>query len=68
MSGSLSVASTASLSAKVAMIDSGVVGRTAIYSRYNKGPRTLPWGMPALTGEFFVLSLNLYDEVSAMQI
>jgi hypothetical protein len=39
MAGSLSVASTAVSSAKVAVIDSGKVGRSAVYSRYNNGPR-----------------------------
>jgi hypothetical protein len=43
MAGSLSVATTAVSSAKVAVVDSGEVGRSAVYSRYND-PRTLPWG------------------------
>jgi hypothetical protein len=30
--------------AKVAVIDSSKVGRSAAYNRYNNGPRTLPWG------------------------
>jgi hypothetical protein len=34
----------------VAVKGSGEVGRSAVYSRYSKGPRTLPWGTPALTG------------------
>jgi hypothetical protein len=37
-----------------------------VYGRYNTGPRTLPWGTPALTDEFSVLSFKLYEEVSAM--
>jgi hypothetical protein len=45
----LSVAITAVLSAKVAVVDSGEVGRSAVHSRYNNGPRTLPWGTLALT-------------------
>jgi hypothetical protein len=48
MAGSLSV-TTAVSSAKVAVVDSGEVGRSAVYSRYNNGARTLPWGTPALT-------------------
>jgi hypothetical protein len=32
------------------VVDSGEVGRSAVYSRYNNGPRTLPWGTPALAG------------------
>jgi hypothetical protein len=48
------VASTAVSSAKVAVVDSGEVGRSAVYSRYNNGHRTLPWGTPALTGELSV--------------
>jgi hypothetical protein len=41
---------TAVSSAKVAVMESGEVGRSAVYRRYSKGPRTLPWGTPALTG------------------
>jgi hypothetical protein len=40
---------TAVSSAKVAVVDSGEVDRSAVYSRYNNGPRTLPWGTPVLT-------------------
>jgi hypothetical protein len=47
MTGSLFVATTAVSSAKA--VDSGEVVRSAVYSRYNNGPRTLPWGTPALT-------------------
>jgi hypothetical protein len=36
-------------SAKVAVVDFGEVGRSAVYCRYNNGPRTLLWGTPALT-------------------
>jgi hypothetical protein len=43
------VASTSVLSAKVAMVYSDEVGRSAVYSRYNNGPRTQPWGTPAMT-------------------
>jgi hypothetical protein len=53
MAGSLFMATTAVLSAEVAVVDSGEVGRSAVYSRYNNGPRTLPWGTLALTGESF---------------
>jgi hypothetical protein len=54
---SLSVASTAVSSAKVAVVDSGEVGRSAEYSRYNNGPKTLPWGTTALTDESSVHSV-----------
>jgi hypothetical protein len=50
MAGSLSMATTAVSAAKVAVVDSGEVGRSAVYSRYNNGPRTLPLGTPALIG------------------
>jgi hypothetical protein len=40
MAGSLSVASTAVSLAKVAVIDSSEVGRSAVCSRYNNAPRT----------------------------
>jgi hypothetical protein len=56
MPGSLSVASTAVSSVDVAAVDSVEVGRSAVYSRYNSGPRTLPWGTPALIGESSVYS------------
>jgi hypothetical protein len=53
MGGSLS-------SAKVAVADSGVVGRSAVYSRYNNGPRTLPWGTPAVTDDSSVYSVSAF--------
>jgi hypothetical protein len=40
MARSLSMANTAISSAKVPVVDTGVVGRSAMYSRYNNGPRT----------------------------
>jgi hypothetical protein len=43
MAESLSLATTAVSSAKVAVVDSGEVGTSAVCSRYNNGPRTLPW-------------------------
>jgi hypothetical protein len=43
MAGSLSVATTAASSAKFAVVDSGEVGKSAVYSRYNNGPGALPW-------------------------
>jgi hypothetical protein len=54
MAGSLSVANTAVSSANVAVADSGEVGRSAVYTRYNSGPRTMPWGTPASTEQSFV--------------
>jgi hypothetical protein len=50
------MATTAVLLAKVAVGYSGEVGRSAVYSRYNNGPRTLPCVMPALTEEISVYS------------
>jgi hypothetical protein len=38
---SLSIATIAVSSAKFAVVDSGEVGRPAVYTRYNNGPRTL---------------------------
>jgi hypothetical protein len=49
MGGSLSVAITAVLSAKVADVVSGEIGRSAVNSRKSVAPRTLPWSTPALT-------------------
>jgi hypothetical protein len=45
------VARTAVSSANVAMVVAGEVGRSAVYMRYNNGPRTLPWGTPAWIGD-----------------
>jgi hypothetical protein len=56
MAGSLFVASTAVSSAKVAVVNSGEIGRSAVYNRYNNDPRTLPWGTPALTEDSSVYS------------
>jgi hypothetical protein len=67
MAGSLSVASTAVSPAKVAVVDSGEVDRSAVCIRYNNGPRTLPWVMPALTEDSSVYCFNLYEEVYAIQ-
>jgi hypothetical protein len=46
-----SVANTAVSSANVAVVESFEAGRSEVYSRYNSGPKTLPWGTPALTEE-----------------
>jgi hypothetical protein len=58
MAGSMSVTSTAVLLAKVAVVDSGKIGRSAAYSRYNNGPRTLPLGTH--TGESSVYSVSTF--------
>jgi hypothetical protein len=42
MAGSLSMATSALSSERFAVIDSGDVGRSEVYSRYKNGPRTLP--------------------------
>jgi hypothetical protein len=60
MAGSLSTATTAESSAKVAVVDSGKVDRSAMYNRYNNGPRTLPWGTPALTDDSSVYSVSTF--------
>jgi hypothetical protein len=39
------------LSAKAAMVVVGAVRRSVVYMRYKNGPRTLPWGTPALIGD-----------------
>jgi hypothetical protein len=54
------VAMTAVSSAKVAVMESGEVGRSAVYRRYSKGPRTLPWVTPALTGVRSVSSVATF--------
>jgi hypothetical protein len=58
IAGSLSVASTAVSPAEVAVIDSGEVGGSTVYSSYNNGPSTLPCGTPALTEESSVYSFS----------
>jgi hypothetical protein len=42
VAGAVSAAITAVSSAKVAVMESGEVGRSAVYRRYSKGPKTLP--------------------------
>jgi hypothetical protein len=42
MDGSLSMASTAVLLAMDTVINFGVNGRSALYSKYNNGPMELP--------------------------
>jgi hypothetical protein len=58
MAGTLSVASTAVLSAKVAVVYSGEVGRSVMNSRYNNGRRALLWGVPALAGESSAMQIG----------
>jgi hypothetical protein len=58
MAGSLFMATTAVSSATVAVVDSGKDGRSAVYSRYNNGPRALPWGRPAMTEDSSVYSVS----------
>jgi hypothetical protein len=60
MPESLSVANTAVSSANVAVVDSVEVGRSAVCSRYNNGPRTLPWHTSALTEEGPVYTISAY--------
>jgi hypothetical protein len=60
MAGLLTMASTAVSSANIAVVDYVEFGRSAVYSRYNNGPRTLPWGMPALTGESSVYPVSTF--------
>jgi hypothetical protein len=58
MAGSLSVASTAVSSTKVAVVDSCEVGRSAMYSRYNNGPRTHPLCTAALIDVYSVSTVT----------
>jgi hypothetical protein len=64
MAGSLSVASTA-VSLALVMVDCGENGRSAVYNRYNNGPRTLTWSTPALTGESSVSSVSTFTSLSS---
>jgi hypothetical protein len=67
MAGSLSMATTAVSSEKVAVADSGEVGRSAVYSRYNNGPRTLPCGTPALRDDSSVYSVSTFTRKTVFQ-
>jgi hypothetical protein len=60
MPESLSVATTKVSSAKVAVINYGEIGRSALYTRYNNGPRTLPRGTSALTEDSSVYSVSTF--------
>jgi hypothetical protein len=60
MARSQSMVTTAVSSAKVAVVDPVEVGRSAVYSRYNNGPRTLSWGTPALTDDSSVYSVSTF--------
>jgi hypothetical protein len=57
---SLSMVTTAVLSTKVAVVDPGEVDRSAVYSRYNSGPKTLPWSTPALTDDSSEYSVSTF--------
>jgi hypothetical protein len=61
MAGSLSMATIAASSAYVAVVYSDEVGMSAVYNRYNNGPRTLPWSTPSLTGESSVYSVPTFN-------
>jgi hypothetical protein len=48
------------LSEKIVVVGSGEVGMSAVYSRYNNRPRTLPWCKPALTEDSPVYSVSTF--------
>jgi hypothetical protein len=54
------MAATAISLAKVAVVDSGEVRWSAVYGRYNNGPRTLLLGTPALTEESSVYLVSTF--------
>jgi hypothetical protein len=60
MAGSLSVASTAVLSAEVTVVESAEVGSSTVYIRYNNGPRTLPLGTTAMVEESSIHSVSSF--------
>jgi hypothetical protein len=55
-------------SAKVAVVDSGEVDRSAVYSKYNNCPRTLLWSTPALTDDSSVCSVSLFTKKYLLRI
>jgi hypothetical protein len=60
MVGSLSMATTAVSSAEDAVVNSGEVGRSAVYSRCNNDLKVLPWGTPVLTDDSSVCSVSTF--------
>jgi hypothetical protein len=62
------VARTAVSSANVAMVVVGEVGRSAVYMRYNNGPRTLPWGTPAWIEDRVLRRGDFDDKLPVVQI
>jgi hypothetical protein len=54
------VATAAVSLAKVAVVDPGEVGRSAMHNIYNNGPGTLPWGTPALAEDSSVNSVSTF--------
>jgi hypothetical protein len=39
-----------------------MIGRSAVNGRYNNGPKTLPWDISALRGEFCILIFNFAEK------
>jgi hypothetical protein len=60
MVGSLSVVIIAVSPAKVAVVEPGEVGRSAVYSRYKSSPNTLPCGIPAFIDDSFEYSVSAF--------
>jgi hypothetical protein len=56
------------LSANVAMVVVGEVGRSAVYRRYSSSPRTLPWGPSAWIGDGVELRDNGDRKIPVVQI
>jgi hypothetical protein len=50
------------------MVVVGEIGRSAVYMRYNNGPRTLPWGTPAWIGDSVVSRGNFDEKMPVVQI
>jgi hypothetical protein len=49
-----------SLTEIAALVDFGKVGRSAVYSKYNNGPRTLAWGTSAFTDDSSMYSVSTF--------
>jgi hypothetical protein len=49
------------------VVDSGEVGRSAVNIRYNNGPRTLSWAMPAFTEHSSVYSVSTFTRTCLLR-
>jgi hypothetical protein len=58
MAASLCVAITAVSTVKFDTVDSGEVGRSAVYRSHSSDPRTVPWGASTFAGTSSMCSFS----------